>query len=201
MVRFFVTPEELLGEVIALRDENAQHAKVLRLKAGEEVLLCDGAGHECLCQITDAVNYEVTVKERRESTTKACVQVSVYMAFPKADKLEHVIQKATELGACEIVAFPSGRCVSKPDEKSLFYKGRFTVEKANDTFLMLQSFTKGFVTINGFNIGRYWEIGPQQTLYVPASILREGENEIVVFESDGIKGEAEIEFCDKPVLG
>ena len=89
----------------------------------------------------------------------------------------------------------------KPAEKSLFYKGRFTVEKANDTFLMLQSFTKGFVTINGFNIGRFWEIGPQQTLYVPASILREGENEIVVFESDGIKGEAEIEFCDKPVLG
>ena len=119
MVRFFVTPEELLGEVIALRDENAQHAKVLRLKAGEEVLLCDGAGHECLCQITDAVNYEVTVKERRESNTEACVQVSVYMGFPKADKLEHVIQKATELGACEIVAFPSARCVSKPDEKSL----------------------------------------------------------------------------------
>ena len=119
MVRFFVTPEELLGEVIALRDENAQHAKVLRLKAGEEVLLCDGAGNECLCQITDAVNYEVTVKERRESNTEACVQASVYMAFPKADKLEHVIQKATELGACEIVAFPSARCVSKPDEKSL----------------------------------------------------------------------------------
>jgi len=41
------------------------------------------------------------------------------MAFPKADKLEHVIQKATELGAYEIVAFPSGRCVSRPDEKSL----------------------------------------------------------------------------------
>jgi 16S rRNA (uracil1498-N3)-methyltransferase len=41
------------------------------------------------------------------------------MAFPKADKLEHVIQKATELGAYEIVAFPSARCVSKPDEKSL----------------------------------------------------------------------------------
>jgi 16S rRNA (uracil1498-N3)-methyltransferase len=41
------------------------------------------------------------------------------MAFPKGDKLEHVIQKATELGAYEIVAFPSARCVSKPDEKSL----------------------------------------------------------------------------------
>ena len=44
------------------------------------------------------------------------------MAFPKADKLEHVIQKATELGAYEIVAFPTSRCVSKPDEKSLSKK-------------------------------------------------------------------------------
>ena len=47
------------------------------------------------------------------------MRVSVYMAFPKADKLEHVIQKAAELGAYEIVAFPSARCVSRPDEKSL----------------------------------------------------------------------------------
>ena len=47
------------------------------------------------------------------------MKVSVYMAFPKADKLEHVIQKATELGVYEIVAFPSARCVSRPDEKSL----------------------------------------------------------------------------------
>ena len=119
MVRFFVTPEELLGERVNLEGENAQHAKVLRLKAGEEVLLCDGEGHECLCRIADAMNFEVEVMERRESTTEASVQVSVYMAFPKADKLEHVIQKATELGACEIIAFPSARCVSKPDEKSL----------------------------------------------------------------------------------
>jgi len=62
---------------------------------------------------------ELEVAERRASRTEAAVKVSVYMAFPKADKLEHVIQKATELGAYEIVAFPSGRCISKPDDKSL----------------------------------------------------------------------------------
>ena len=62
---------------------------------------------------------EAEILERRESASEAAVQVSVYMAFPKADKLEHVIQKATELGAYEIVAFPSGRCISKPDDKSL----------------------------------------------------------------------------------
>ena len=108
MVRFFVEPEELSGACLSLTGENAQHAKVLRLKAGEEVLVCDGAWH-----------WELEILERRTSQTEASVQVSVYMAFPKADKLEHVIQKATELGAYEIVAFPSARCVSKPDEKSL----------------------------------------------------------------------------------
>ena len=120
MVRFFVSPEEMSGESLFLTGENAQHAKVLRLKVGEEVLVCGGAGEECLCRVTDftAGQLEVEVLERRRSQAEAAVQVSVYMAFPKADKLEHVIQKATELGAYEIVAFPSSRCVSKPDEKS-----------------------------------------------------------------------------------
>ena len=118
MVRFFVSAGELAGEYLTLTGENAQHAKVLRLKVGEQVLVCDGEGNECLCEITDS-GFALNVLERRQSTTEAAVQVSVYMAFPKADKLEHVIQKATELGAYEIVAFPSGRCVSRPDEKSL----------------------------------------------------------------------------------
>jgi 16S rRNA (uracil1498-N3)-methyltransferase len=118
MVRFFVNPEELAGEMLTLSGENAQHAKVLRLKQNEQVLVCDGAGNECLCEITDS-NFTLNILERRLSTTEASVRVSVYMAFPKADKLEHVIQKATELGAYEIVAFPSARCISRPDEKSL----------------------------------------------------------------------------------
>lgn len=121
MTRFFVDPQELAAEDPVLAGENFQHAKVLRLKNGEKVLLCDGQGQECICEVTDVGSSELPLKviERRVSETEAAVQVSVYMAFPKADKLEHVIQKATELGAYEIVAFPSARCVSKPDEKSL----------------------------------------------------------------------------------
>ena len=121
MVRFFVSREELCGNVVILSGENAQHAKVLRLKAGEEVLVCDGEGREALCRIQTYADgaWELSVENIRVSDSEPGVQVTVYMAFPKADKLEHVIQKATELGAYEIVAFPSGRCVSKPDEKSL----------------------------------------------------------------------------------
>ena len=121
MARFFVTGGEMNGDTIILTGENAQHAKVLRLKAGEEVLVCDGAGVECRCEVESVSAGEVVlnVLERRISLTEAAVKVSIYMAFPKADKLEHVIQKATELGAYEIVAFPSARCISKPDDKSL----------------------------------------------------------------------------------
>ena len=121
MTRFFVEPEELLSEFLVLTGENAQHAKVLRLKNGEEVLVCDGQGRECLCTVSDVSPGQISlvVKKHQESETEAAVKVSVYVAFPKADKLEHVIQKATELGAYEIVAFPSARCISRPDEKSL----------------------------------------------------------------------------------
>ena len=124
MTRFFVTPEELQPDFLVLTGENAQHAKVLRLKNGEQVLVCDGQGQECVCTVSDvsAGQISLVVNKRQLSETEARVQVSVYMAFPKADKLEHVIQKATELGAYEIVAFPSARCVSKPDEKSLSKK-------------------------------------------------------------------------------
>ena len=118
MTRFFVSPEELGNDHIQLVGENAGHAKVLRLKAGEQVLVCDGEGKECLCAVVDS-GWNLEVLEQRESDSEPVVQVSVYMAFPKADKLEHVIQKATELGVYEIVTFPSARCVSKPDEKSL----------------------------------------------------------------------------------
>ena len=87
------------------------------------------------------------------------------------------------------------------NEKTGFYKGSVDIDEPYDTFLKLENFKKGFVTINGFNIGRYWEIGPQKTLYVPKSILQKGENEFIVFESDGLKGIPQIELCDIHDLG
>ena len=121
MTRFFITPEEMQPDFIVLTGANAQHAKVLRLKNGENVLVCDGSGNECVCTVSDVSDGQISlvVSGRQASETEATVRVSVYMAFSKGDKLEHVIQKATELGAYEIVAFPSARCVSRPDDKSL----------------------------------------------------------------------------------
>ena len=68
----------------------------------------------------------------------------------------------------------------------LFLRGYLDLaDEPRDTYVRLDGFTKGFVTVNGFNIGRYFNpAGPQKTLYVPAPYLHEGKNEIVVFESD-----------------
>ena len=121
MTRFFIDPAEFMPDFMVLTGENASHAKVLRLKCGEEVVVCDGQGSEAVCVISDISPDQISVAVQHQQTaeTEAAVKVSVYMAFSKGDKFEHVIQKATELGAYEIVAFPSARCVSRPDEKSL----------------------------------------------------------------------------------
>jgi len=63
-----------------------------------------------------------------------------------------------------------------------FYRGTFEVTELADTFLKLDGWVKGVAYVNGFNLGRYWEKGPQRTLYVPGPVLREGSNEIVIFE-------------------
>ena len=124
MPRFFVSKEELHESFMVLTGENAAHAKVLRLKNGDEVTVCDGDGTDYRCTVSDVANGQISlvVHAAVPAESEADVQCSVYMAFAKADKFEHVIQKATELGASELVCFPSVRCVSRPDKKSLAKK-------------------------------------------------------------------------------
>ena len=72
------------------------------------------------------------------------------------------------------------------------YKGKFYVEKPADTYLNFETWGKGLVYVNGHGLGRIWEIGPQQTLYMPGCWLNEGENEILIFD---ILGPHEISSC------
>ena len=87
-------------------------------------------------------------------------------------------------------------------EKSCFLRGKLKIEgEPQDTFLRLDGFHHGFVVVNGFNLGRYYnDAGPQKTLYCPAPVLKSGENEIIVFETDFCDGNV-IEFTDVPDLG
>jgi beta-galactosidase len=89
--------------------------------------------------------------------------------------------------------------LSAPLAGPAFYRGTFTVDKPLDTFLALPGWTKGVVWVNGFNLGRYWKVGPQKTFYVPAPVLKQGENELVIFEQHGTK-KMQVEFRAKPRL-
>lgn len=124
MPRFFVPKQEIGSSFLVLTGENAAHAKVLRLKNGDDVTICDGEGTDYICTVSDVANGQISlvVHSADPSQSEPKVACSVYMAFAKADKFEHVIQRATELGAAELVCFPSVRCVSRPDEKSLVKK-------------------------------------------------------------------------------
>jgi len=119
--RFFLTPEALSGDFAVLTGENAAHARVLRLKNGDEVILCDGEGQACRAAVADAAvgQIRLTILDRRASESEPALRVSMYLAYAKSDKFEHVVQKATELGAAEIIGFPSSRCVARPDGASL----------------------------------------------------------------------------------
>ncbi len=79
------------------------------------------------------------------------------------------------------------------------YRGTFEVKKPSDTFLNFETWGKGLVYVNGHALGRIWEIGPQQTLYVPGCWLKKGQNEVVVFDIVGPK-EAKSEGLAEPLL-
>ena len=88
--------------------------------------------------------------------------------------------------------------ITDQSEPALF-KGTFNLTKTGDTYLDLSGFGKGFIFLNGHNLGKYWYVGPQQTLYVPASWLKKGVNEIVIF--DELKGgHTNIKALNKPIL-
>jgi len=81
-----------------------------------------------------------------------------------------------------------------------FFRTTLVVDEPSDTFLSMEGWTKGIVFINGFNLGRYWNIGPQKTLYVPGPLLKQGDNEIMVFELHGTS-DAAVTFLDQPNIG
>lgn len=77
-----------------------------------------------------------------------------------------------------------------------FYEFQFEIDEPADTFLDTNGWGKGVVFVNNFNIGRFWEIGPQKRLYVPAPLLKKGKNSLVIFETEG-KVSDTIRFYDE----
>ena len=118
MPRFFID-DRPQGELYTLTGENAHHAgRVLRLRPGETLTLCDGAGTDFDCTVEQAEKDEVVcrVQAVHPSETEPRQDMTLFMALPKGDKMEFVIQKSVELGVRKIVPFLSKNCVSRPDK-------------------------------------------------------------------------------------
>lgn len=117
MARFFVNERDVGDGVITIQGGDAFHiARSLRMAVGDSLTVCDGTGAEYLCSLVRIRDDECTlsVEEKRTATTESPVNISLYMAYPKGDKLEVVVQKAVELGASRIVPFESSRCIKRP---------------------------------------------------------------------------------------
>ncbi len=120
--RFF---GENAGETALITGGGAVHiSRVLRMKAGDLAIVCDGNGTDCLCRILSAGEsaVELEVLDRRASEGEPTVRVRLFQCMPKSDKMDFIVQKAVELGASEVIPVISKRCVSRPDVKTAVKK-------------------------------------------------------------------------------
>ena len=114
---WFFSETEITGDSYVLSGENEKHAKVLRLRAGEEDTVVTPSGGQCDCRVIE--NNLLKVVGRKKCENEPDVFVTLYQALPKGDKMDYIVQKCVELGVGKIVPMISARCVSRPDEKSL----------------------------------------------------------------------------------
>jgi len=84
--------------------------------------------------------------------------------------------------------------------KPTLYAGSFEVKQTGDVFLDMRGWGKGIVFVNGHHLGRYWKVGPQQTLYLPGCWLSKGKNEVVILEQQNDVLHQELKTTAKPIL-
>ena len=118
MARFFMLGTNLLGGTAIMTGKDAEHARVLRIRPGEDIIICDGKGTDYKCRVTiaDKQQVEAEVIEVVPCKAEPSVAVSVLCGLPKgSDKTDYIIQKCVEAGASEIFFFPSDHCVARPE--------------------------------------------------------------------------------------
>jgi 16S rRNA (uracil1498-N3)-methyltransferase len=120
MHRFYLPPEQCGQPVLTLEEGEAHHAlHVLRLRAGERAVVLDGAGHEFLCEVTEASRNALKLTVVQKNTTAPLpYRITLLQAIPKGKLMEAIVQKATELGVYRIVPLVSERVVSQLDSDS-----------------------------------------------------------------------------------
>lgn len=119
MQKLFITDELITDKIILTHDQSRHIAKSLRMKTGDMLMVCDGAGTDYGCMIDEITKDSVvlSVCYKQASKSEPSVQVSLYQGVPKGDKMEDIIQKCTELGISRITPVLTKRSVSRPNEK------------------------------------------------------------------------------------
>lgn len=126
MPRFFVSKNSISDNVATITGKDAFHiARSLRMAVGDEIYVSDGESHEYLAKLSKIRDEECTadIISECESLSEPKMNITLYMAYPKGDKLEVVVQKAVELGATRIVPFESSRCIKRPKEDKVAKHG------------------------------------------------------------------------------
>lgn len=119
MPRFFIAGTNISGGMAIMRGRDAEHVHVLRMRPGDDVIICDTQGKDYKCRIVRSTKEEVEAEviEVTPCITEPSVRVSVLCGLPKgSDKTDYIIQKCVEAGAYEICFFSSDRCVARLDE-------------------------------------------------------------------------------------
>lgn len=120
MHHFFVSPEQIDDTYVTIKGNDVNHIKnVLRMKAGEDLLVSNGVDKDYYCQIEAVTEEEIKAKILQEdfAGTELPTELYLFQGLPKADKMELIIQKAVELGVKEIIPVATKRCVVKLDDK------------------------------------------------------------------------------------
>lgn len=116
MARFFMAGTNLSGGTAIIRGQDAEHIRVLRMKPGEKVVICDGKGSDYMCRLvrSDEDEAEAEIIEVTPCKAEPSVDVTVFAGLPKGERADLIVQKCTEAGAREIVFFDCERCVARP---------------------------------------------------------------------------------------
>jgi 16S rRNA (uracil1498-N3)-methyltransferase len=118
MQRYFVSNDQRTDVGVTITGEDARHiSRVMRMKPGEPILVCDKAGQTFLCEIQEIyeTNVRCLIRETIEEKSELPIKVTLVQGLPKGDKLEFVVQKGTELGAAGFLPFESERAIVKWD--------------------------------------------------------------------------------------
>lgn len=174
MYRFFVSREQLDADRIVIGGTDYNHIhNVLRMRTGEEVLLCDGEDKEYLCVIsgydTEQEQVLLQVVDVFGNARELPARITLFQGYPKGDKFDMIVQKAVELGVSEIVPVMMKRCVVKLDEKKAVKK----VDRLNTIALSAAKQSKR---------GRIPEVKPIMTLQEAVRYAKQMDYIILPYE-------------------